>query len=176
MRRSGWIVAVVGAVATVWLGLAVTAFVHRQEIFTLVKERPSHVPTPAKAFVLPLPEAPATLPFVGEEGLFPDGYPKKTTSSVGMRALLRHRRFDALTSYIEQTEREALADFHKEYWAMDAVQSFGCPDPTLESLLDEWIARSPRAPTTDHRSAGTREARSLRATHRGNSSKLSPGI
>ena len=144
MRRSGWI-AVVGAVATIWLGLAVIAFVYRQEIFARIKEQPSRVPTPAKAFVLPLPAAPATLPFVGEEGVFSDGYPKKTTSSVGMRALLRHRRFDALTSYIEQIEREALADFRKEYWALDAVQSFSCPDPALAPLLDEWIARSPRS-------------------------------
>jgi hypothetical protein len=33
-------------------------------------------------------------------------------------------RIDALTSYVEDIEREAHADFHKEYWAQDAMGAF----------------------------------------------------
>ncbi len=100
---------------------------------------------PVEVHPLPPTAVPSELVFVGEEGKDAYGYPKKTVSILCMHALLRNRRFDELTRYIEDLQREFEADFRKEYWPTDALSAFGAKDPSFAALLDEWVARHPNS-------------------------------
>jgi tetratricopeptide (TPR) repeat protein len=101
-------------------------------------------PRPVAHRLPPLP-VPTALPFVGPEGNDADGYPRKTPSILGLRALLVAKRFDDLTRYAEELEDEAERNFKREYWALDSMRGFLIADPALEPLLDEWIEHSPRS-------------------------------
>jgi tetratricopeptide (TPR) repeat protein len=96
-------------------------------------------PAPLAVHKLPPLPAPTALPFVGPEGSDADGYPRKTPSILGLRALLVERRFDDLTRYVAALEHEAELDIKKEYWALDSTRGFMVADPSLEPLLDEWV-------------------------------------
>jgi tetratricopeptide (TPR) repeat protein len=98
---------------------------------------------PRKVALLPLGPAPAALPFVGAEGVDADGYPRRVVSQAGFVRLLRHRRFDELTRYIEELQAAFEADPKKEYWVTDALSSFGMADAALEPLLNEWVKAHP---------------------------------
>ncbi|HTQ06081.1 MAG TPA: DUF4034 domain-containing protein [Polyangiaceae bacterium] len=108
-----------------------------------------HIPLgrPKPPVVLALPAAPVTagLPWLGSDGVDADGYPQKSVDMLGMRALLLARRFDELTRYVEEVERDAETDVKKEYWAHDATTSFDVADPALGPPLDAWVKAVPRS-------------------------------
>jgi len=85
------------------------------------------------------------VPFVGQAGVGPDGYPTESVSVLGVRALLRHRKFAELTRVVEGWQRDFEADPKKEYWVTDALAAFSSADATLEPLLNAWIAEQPRS-------------------------------
>jgi tetratricopeptide (TPR) repeat protein len=100
---------------------------------------------PVESHPLPLPAVASELVFVGEEGTDATGYPKKTVSVLCMHSLLRNRRFEELTRYVDGIQREFESDFRKEYWPTDALSAFGALDPAFEALLDEWVAQHPNS-------------------------------
>ncbi len=100
---------------------------------------------PIRVVALPLPEAPTEVPFVGQKGVGADGYPLECVSMVGFQALLRHRKFEDLTRFVEGLQREFEAEPKKEYWISDALTAFASEDPAFGPLLDAWIAEHPRS-------------------------------
>ena len=81
--------------------------------------------------------------FVGRPGVDADGYPRATADKRVALRLLRARKFDSLEAWMTDLQTQFEADWHKEYWPMDALDAFGNPDPTLNALLDEWVAARP---------------------------------
>jgi len=81
--------------------------------------------------------------FVGRPGAGADGYPQATADKRVPLRLLRARKFDSLEAWLNDLQAQFEADWHKEYWPMDALDAFGNPDPSLNPLLDEWVAAKP---------------------------------
>ncbi|HXJ23478.1 MAG TPA: hypothetical protein VMT03_24905 [Polyangia bacterium] len=81
--------------------------------------------------------------FVGSPGTDADGYPRATADKRVPLRLLRARKLDSLEAWMNDLQAQFEADSHKEYWPMDALDAFGNPDPTLNDLLDEWVAAKP---------------------------------
>ena len=92
------------------------------------------------AWAAPPPVEPG---FVGSPGVDADGYPLATADKRVALRLLRARKFDSLEAWMTDLQTQFEADWHKEYWPMDALDAFGNPDPTLNALLDEWVAAKP---------------------------------
>ncbi len=90
-------------------------------------------------------EVPKERPMIGEEGVDKYGYPRKAADKVGLLALLRAKKYDELTEYIESFQREFEEDFKKEYWPFRAINSFYTADPRIKDLLDEWVALHPKS-------------------------------
>ena len=84
--------------------------------------------------------APAMIGPAGEDA---DGYPLQTADKRAVLRLLRAGRFDALDDWIADLQAQFEADYHKEYWPIDALEAFGNADPTLAPLLDEWVDQRP---------------------------------
>lgn len=87
----------------------------------------------------------ATPALVGAAGTDPDGYPLKTVDKRAVLRLLRARQFDALDAWLVDLQTQFEADYHKEYWPLDALDAFGNVDPALEPLLDAWVAAKPNS-------------------------------
>ncbi len=90
-------------------------------------------------------DVPQKRPMVGEDGVDEFGYPKEVVDKIGILALLRNREYAKLTEYIESFQNEFEADFKKEYWPHQAIESFSTADPRIEPLLDEWVERHPES-------------------------------
>lgn len=88
-------------------------------------------------------EPPLEPGFVGSPGTDGDGYPLATADKRVPLRLLRARKFDSLEDWMTDLQRQFEADWHKEYWPIDALDAFGNPDPSLDALLDEWVAAKP---------------------------------
>ena len=85
------------------------------------------------------------IPMVGDDGLDADGYPRAEPDLLYLRGLLRSRHFVELNKKIASLQAQFEADYHKEYWMNAAMGAFGVADPSLEPLLNEWIAAMPDA-------------------------------
>jgi tetratricopeptide (TPR) repeat protein len=90
----------------------------------------------------PLPEH---VPMSLDEGTDADGYPRRYVDGSALRSLLRHRRFDELTRYLEALQTAFEADPRCEYWPTDALEALGTGEVALLPLLDEWARASPRS-------------------------------
>lgn len=90
----------------------------------------------------PLPP-PAALPIAGGEGTLPDGYPVAHADGAGFRSLLVNRRFDELDRYFDELQNDYEADNKRETWVDGAADAFGSPEPSLEPMLDAWVAATP---------------------------------
>lgn len=101
-------------------------------------------PSRAEAPLLIVPPAPlpSGAPFLGADGVDPDGYPLRVVDRAAVLSLLWHRRYTELTRLIEDLQSDAEADFRREWWPYDAVGAF-IADPRLVPLLDEWVAATP---------------------------------
>ena len=82
---------------------------------------------------------------VGVSGTDPDGYPLKTADKRAALRMLRARQFDALDAWLVELQTQFEADYHKEYWPLDALDAFGNVDPALAPLLDAWVAAKPES-------------------------------
>jgi tetratricopeptide (TPR) repeat protein len=80
---------------------------------------------------------------VGSAGTDPHGYPLKTADKRAVLRMLRARQFDALDAWLVDLQTQFEADYHKEYWPLDALDAFSSVDPTLAPLLDAWVAAKP---------------------------------
>jgi tetratricopeptide (TPR) repeat protein len=105
---------------------------------------PAPVPKP---LAHPIPTTPPSTDdlWVGKDGTDRYGYPTRQVSLLGVQRLLRARRFDELTQHVTELTRAAELEPRKEQWAVDAFAAFGFPDPELGTLLDVWVAHSPRS-------------------------------
>ncbi len=88
-------------------------------------------------------ELPLEAGFVGSPGRDADGYPLATADKRVSLRLLRERKFDALDAWMNDLQARFESDWHNEYWPIDALEAFGNPDPSLNPLLDEWVAAKP---------------------------------
>lgn len=80
---------------------------------------------------------------VGASGTDADGYPLRTVDKRAVLRMLRARQFDALDAWLTDLQTQFEADYHKEYWPQDALDAFANVDPTLDPLLDAWVAAKP---------------------------------
>jgi tetratricopeptide (TPR) repeat protein len=80
---------------------------------------------------------------VGTAGTDADGYPLRTADKRAVLRLLRARKFDVLDAWLVDLQAQFEADYHKEYWPIDALDAFGNVDPALGPLLDAWVAAKP---------------------------------
>jgi tetratricopeptide (TPR) repeat protein len=88
-------------------------------------------------------EVPAGAPMIGEEGTDKYGYPIRRVDKVGILALFRNGEYDRLTEYVESFQKEFEADFKKEYWIFDSIDSFDNADPRMEEGLNVWVKSHP---------------------------------
>jgi tetratricopeptide (TPR) repeat protein len=86
---------------------------------------------------------PLGLPLLGPDGVDSDGYPTRYVDRVGLRSLLVSHKYKELTSYFEQFEDAFEADPRKEYWPIDAGDSFASAEAELANELDAWVAATP---------------------------------
>ncbi|AKV03764.1 GTP cyclohydrolase III (methanopterin) [Labilithrix luteola] len=91
----------------------------------------------------PAPSAPTTLPLVQIEGTNAWGYPKSYVDKAGFRSLLLHSKFDELDRYFAELQDAFEADPTKEYWPVDASESFASTEAKLRPLFDAWADHSP---------------------------------
>src|SRR5450631_1441101 len=83
--------------------------------------------------------------FVGRPGADSDGYPLATADKRVSLRLLRAQKFGSLDAWMNDLQAQFEADWHKEYWPMDALDAFGNPDPSLNALLDAWVEAKPES-------------------------------
>ncbi|MBI4817335.1 MAG: DUF4034 domain-containing protein [Deltaproteobacteria bacterium] len=91
---------------------------------------------------LPLP---TERPMIGGPGLNQFGEPVATADAAGLLALLRARKFEQLETYLASYQADFEADLRKERWSIDSARAFFIPDLSLEPILDEWVAHSPKS-------------------------------
>jgi hypothetical protein len=98
---------------------------------------------------------PVKSPLVEREGKDEFGYPRSYVDRGSVRSLLAWKKYAELNGYIEQFQRDFLADFHNEYFVQDAVDAFGSAEAELGAELDAWVVagrarslRTLRAPRT----------------------------
>lgn len=142
----------------------------RQEVTAKAERGRKHRATAAVMALAPLP---AKKPLVDRPVNDEHGYPRSYVDKAGLRALLTWKKYDALNQYIEEFQRDFLADFRREYWINDASDAFGSAEPELGKQLDAWVAATPGsfapylARGTYHVEAGyaARGAKLVRDTH-----------
>lgn len=88
---------------------------------------------------------PSSSPLVERPGKDAFGYPRSYVDLAGLRSLLAHRRFDELTRYAEDYQRQFEGDFHYEYYARAVAYAFGSTESDLGPLLDAWVEASPKS-------------------------------
>jgi tetratricopeptide (TPR) repeat protein len=71
------------------------------------------------------------------------GYPLAAADKVEIVKLLRSADFAMLDRVLNEYERDAEADFHREDWVGSAVEAFAVADPSFQSLLDHWVQQMP---------------------------------
>jgi tetratricopeptide (TPR) repeat protein len=89
------------------------------------------------------PDVPSERPFVGGDGEDAYGYPLRTADRTALLHLLRLGMFEELEKYSVEYQKDFEADPRKEYWPIDAFESFDNADPSLGPLLDEWVEKRP---------------------------------
>src|SRR5262245_50793962 len=83
--------------------------------------------------------APDARPFVGPKGEDTFGYPLRTADRIALGQLLRLRKFDALDRYLAEYQADFERDPKKEYWPIDAFDTFDSQDPEVGEAIDEWV-------------------------------------
>lgn len=86
---------------------------------------------------------PVKSPLVEREGKDEFGYPRSYVDRGSVRSLLAWKKYAELNGYIEQFQRDFLADFHNEYFVQDAVDAFGSAEAELGAELDAWVVATP---------------------------------
>jgi tetratricopeptide (TPR) repeat protein len=94
--------------------------------------------------VAPAP-LPTGFPLVGNEGVLADGYPRQTVDRAAMRSLLWHKKYADLSRYIGMAQDAFEKDTKKEYWILDACDSFFSAEPALTEALNAWVASEPQS-------------------------------
>jgi tetratricopeptide (TPR) repeat protein len=92
----------------------------------------------------PVP-APTALPLTGGDGALPDGYPIAHIDGAAFRSLLVHGKYEDLDRYFEELQNDFEADNKREAWIDGAADAFGSAEPSLEPLLDAWVAATPNS-------------------------------
>lgn len=100
---------------------------------------------PESYVVLPPWPTPTSLPWVGDEGTDPYGYPLRRVDTIGLQTLLRVRRFGDLERYIAEIVAAYVADPRKERWLTDVYDAFGSSDPRLLPALSAWVEAHPES-------------------------------
>jgi uncharacterized protein len=73
------------------------------------------------------------------------GYPVQTIDQLAVRRLLTSRSFDQLDMLLSAYSDSAGRDYRMEYRLFDAYDAFHVAIPSLEPLLDEWVAEHPKS-------------------------------
>lgn len=107
---------------------------------SVTKAREQRTTAPIDIAPAPLPTA---LPLVGPEGKDAAGAPLAYVDQPALRSLLWHRKFDELTKYVEELQRDFEGDPAKEAWMTQAGDAFHTADTSLDEKLDAWVAASP---------------------------------
>lgn len=94
------------------------------------------------ADVAPAP-LPTALPLLGGEGVDADGYPKAYVDGPALRALLWQAKFADLDRWFAEFQDAFEKDPRKEYWPLDAAETFGSAEEMIEPRLDAWVHASP---------------------------------
>ena len=95
------------------------------------------------AAVIALPQLPVKVPLIERPGKDKNGYPRSYVDRVGLRALLIRAKYQDLTRYLEQFQRDFETDFHAEYFVNDAAEAFETAERDLEPKLDAWVSATP---------------------------------
>jgi Domain of unknown function (DUF4034) len=126
-------------------------FVHRPPLFAnrgaeahqkAALEREARVKPAAFVALAPLP---TQLPLVERPGKDAYGYPHSYVDRAALRSLLGRGKYQELTTYIEQFQADADADFHDEYFIHDAVDAFETSERALDANLDAWVTATPNS-------------------------------
>ena len=98
-----------------------------------------------KAIRPPFTEAnlPSNPPFLGADGADAYGYPVRSPDKLALLALLRFKRFDDLDLFMTFYQESFEGDYRKETLPDQAISALYIADPTLEPILDDWVAAAP---------------------------------
>jgi tetratricopeptide (TPR) repeat protein len=105
-----------------------------------VRERNERAQPAAAIALAPLP---VKSPLVERPGKDAFGYPLSYVDGGALLSLLGRGKYAELSAYLEQLERDFEADFHDEYWIVDASDAFGSPNPELDPAFDAWLHATP---------------------------------
>jgi tetratricopeptide (TPR) repeat protein len=105
-------------------------------------ERAKRLTPVAEIAPAPMPQA---LPLRGPIGHDAEGYPTQYVDRPALRSLLAHQRYADLNRYFEEFQASFEADLKREYWPIDAGDSFASAEPELGAALDGWVAATPDA-------------------------------
>jgi tetratricopeptide (TPR) repeat protein len=94
--------------------------------------------------VAPAP-LPTSLPLLGADDRDGYGYPTRYVNRPALRSLLFHGRHAELTRYFEELQAAFEEDPTKEYWPMDAADTFASAEPALEAALTAWVGATPKS-------------------------------
>jgi tetratricopeptide (TPR) repeat protein len=80
---------------------------------------------------------------LGRTGTDEYGYPKDLPDKLTLQSLLREKRFDELSSYIESFQTAAEEDFKNERWLIVALDTFDTADRQIGKRLNQWVRATP---------------------------------
>lgn len=97
------------------------------------------------AALVSLAPLPVTVPIVERPGRDSFGYPLSYVDTSALRSLLGRTKYRELSTYIEQFQAKAAADFHEEYSIDDGADAFESAERQIEPSLDAWVKATPNS-------------------------------